>query len=32
MACASLEDKVPNGGPPDVDRAVGDAPLEIAAK
>ena len=28
--CVSLEDGVPGGGPPDVDKAVGEAPLEIA--
>ena len=30
--CALLEDGVPNEGPPDVDRAMGEAPLEIAVE
>ena len=30
--CASLEDGVPNGGPPTANKVVGEAPLEIVAE
>ena len=31
-ACASLEDEIPNGGSPNANRAMGEAPLEIAVE
>ena len=31
-ACAYLEDRIPTGGPPNVNRVVGEAPLEIVVE